>query len=532
MPSQRRANASLALMGAASAGLYALLALRYPLADSVEQPRAGWADLTTASWAAVLLHLAIYLGLTVLYIVALRLLAPPDTPSSRARTLPGRASYLIIVLIWAACCGVLLNVAPAGESHDIFDYIFRGRMMAELGGNPLADIPREYNRAPYYRYLAWHSHVDTYGPMWEAASAAIATGTREALKVVGGWDASGRSCPQSAAACRALIGYVTGYRLAAVALAGCSAALIAGMVRRNRPSLVAAALLAWLWNPLLLVSTAIGAHNDALMIAILLIMLWFFQRHRWFLGLLALALAAHVKLTALILAPVVGLWLARRCGWRRAISLGVAAALVGLALSWLLYAPFGGWATLPRMLEERAAFLANSPWHLLNRVFRDQAGWPAETSRRITVGLSMCLAVAGSLLIALWMLDFRPRRWKTAPAVDWSDDRLLWRTVAAVSLFYLLLGSFWFQHWYLVWVLAPAALLPDSRLTRGLLPWLGFGALSANVMSSFVPALASSPPSKVTMAALLVAIIWVPMLVAVAGGRGPRLRGTKLAETG
>jgi MFS family permease len=248
--------------------------------------------------------------------------------------------------------------------------------------------------------------------------------------------------------------------------------------------------------------------------------------------LLALALAAHVKLTALILAPVVGLWLARRCGWRRAISLGVAAALVGLALSWLLYAPFGGWATLPRMLEERAAFLANSPWHLLNRVFRDQAGWPAETSRRITVGLSMCLAVAGSLLIALWMLDFRPRRWKAAPAVDWSDDRLLWRTVAAVSLFYLLLGSFWFQHWYLVWVLAPAALLPDSRLTRGLLPWLGFGALSANVMSSFVPALASSPPSKVTMAALLVAIIWVPMLVAVAGGRGPRLRGTKLAETG
>jgi len=32
-------------------------------------------------------------------------------------------------------------LAPAGESHDIFDYLFRGRMMTEYQANPLVDVP-------------------------------------------------------------------------------------------------------------------------------------------------------------------------------------------------------------------------------------------------------------------------------------------------------------------------------------------------------------------------------------------------------
>ena len=83
-----------------------------------------------------------------------------------------------------------------------------------------------------------------------------------------------------------------------------------------------------------------------------------------------------------------------------------------------------------------------------------------------------------------------------------------------MTLLYLLVGSFWFQHWYLVWVLAPAVLRPDALLTRWLLPWLGFGALSANLISAFAPALAPEPLSKIVLAALIVAVIWMPVLIA------------------
>ena len=286
------------------------------------------------------------------------------------------------------------------------------------------------------------------------------------------------------------------------------------MVRRSRPHLAAAALAAWLWSPLLLVATAIGAHNDAAMLVLLLLMLWLLQRRRWFPALLVLVLAAHVKLTVVIVTPVVGLWLVRRCGWRRTVGLSAAAVAVGLLFSWLLYAPFGGWGSLPRMLTERAAYLANSSWRVLYLHLSVQRGWPVEFVRRLTVQLPTALFAAGAVMVSLWMLDFRPRRWQAAPAPDWRDDRLLWRTMALVTLLYLLVGSFWFQHWYLVWVLAPAALLPDALLTRWLLPWLGFGALSANLVSAFAPALAPEPLSKIAVAALIVAVIWTPMLCA------------------
>ena len=220
MQPKRRVNASLALIGAASAGLYALLALRYPLALSLANPRAGWADLTAATWASFAYHTAIYFGLTVLYITALRLLTSTPGAPHRSPAASDRMRLPIIVITWLVCCGILMTVASSGESHDIFDYIFRGRMMTELGANPLTEVPTQYRGAPYFHYLAWHDHVDAYGPVWEMASAATAAATRAVLKAVGTWTTSNPTCPQSPLACRNLIGYVTAYRLLAVGLTG------------------------------------------------------------------------------------------------------------------------------------------------------------------------------------------------------------------------------------------------------------------------------------------------------------------------
>ena len=43
---------------------------------------------------------------------------------------------------------------------------------------------------------------------------------------------------------------------------------------------------------------------------------------------------------------------------------------------------------------------------------------------------------------------------------------MLWHALLVVSMLYLVVGSFWFQPWYVLWVIAPAALLPGSRFTR------------------------------------------------------------------
>jgi hypothetical protein len=455
-------------------------------------------------------HLTIYFGLTLLYLAILRLLIP----SQRKKNAFSRQQVILILTTWLLSSGVLMAVAPGGESHDIFDYLFRGRMITEYGANPLVDVPESYKIAPYYIYLAWRKNVDTYGPVWEIASAAVSGSVRQVTHWLGWWGESKPVCPLSPASCRLLTAYITGYRVLAISLTGLSGWLMARIVKHDRGSLAPLALATWLLNPLTLIATAVGAHNDTLMLILILSAWWSLQRQHPFLAMLALILAAHVKLTALIWLPVCVLWLVWERGWRRALQIGLMSAAIGLMLSWLLYAPFGGWQTLPRMLQERSEFLANSPWRILKFLVINQGGWRTTSAHQLSVGLPSLLFAAGALLIPVRMFLLHSGRWSSA-LVSLRDAQLrLWHALTAISMLYLLVGSFWFQHWYVLWALVPAAILPDSLFTRLILPWLTFGALCSNVAMDFLLAgvMKTSPP--IVGYIFVVMIIWGPVLFA------------------
>jgi hypothetical protein len=501
----------LGLAVAATFGLYLLLALRYPLGSSLENPRASWASMVAPTGMNAILHLGIYLGITLLYLVTMSILARPGEVSAVQR---GR-QILVILTTWLACSTALMTAAPGGESHDIFDYIFRGRMMVEYQANPLVDIPNDFSLStPYARYLAWYKNVDTYGPVWEASSAVIALSVRQTAHWLGWWDETSPVCPKSPESCQLLIMYITGYRLLAILLTGLGGLLIARMVRRNQPSRVPLALAAWLLNPLVLVASALGGHNDAVMLVLILLSWWNLQHQRPFLALLTLILAAHVKLTALIWLPVCLLWILRRWGWRRTLKIGVASAISGLALSWFLYAPFGGWNSLPRMLHERSLYLANSSWRILKTLLVDRWKWPVKRAHQLSISLPSWLFGAGTILTSLWAFNFRPKRWRNTQNNPNQPDSRLWRTLLAISLLYLVIGSFWFQNWYILWAIAPAVLIPESRFTRFILPWLVFGALSANVTMDFLLATTLKTARPILRYTIPVLVIWMPAIIA------------------
>jgi hypothetical protein len=499
-----------ALLGIAlaSAALYALgITARYPLAIGLRSPRAGWSTLAGNSLAVGAALAGTYGLLIVGYMLALRLVL---------RTAPARRTIGIIVVGWLASSAALLGAYP-GESLDIFDYMFRGRMIAEYGASPLAIAPSAFQDRPFYAYITWRGQVDTYGPLWEAASGAVAWLVHHAF---------GRADSQ--------VAYILGYRLLAVLLAGLCGLVIALIARRSDPSLAPAALLAWLWNPLLLITTAMGAHNDILMMLAVSLALLLFQRRRWVAGLLAIGLAAHVKLTALLVLPVLGVWLLRRRGWLGALRDGAVALALVLPLSWLLYAPFGEWATLRRMLQERARLLVNSPADLVYRLLQQRFGWAEPSAWRATTQaatLAFC-AIAVLVLVWLWWNDYRLAKAtfqsdSSAAEIDASQDALLWRAAIAVTLVYLLIGSFWFQHWYLLWVLAPAALLPTSRWTQTLLPAYCLGALWSNLTNSFLRNLAAYPLGATQVSAINILAQVAPLLCALLATRlwrdAPRL---------
>jgi hypothetical protein len=509
-------------IGITSALLYALgLSARYPLAIGLRSPRAGWSTLAGRSLGVGLGVAGMYALLIVGYAMALRLIL-------RLRDgKPHRAAGIIIVG-WLLSSAALLGAYP-GESLDIFDYVFRGRMIVEYSTSPLAVAPAVFEKQPFYEYITWRGQVDTYGPLWEYASGAVAWAVHMLF---------GRA--------DSLITYIVGYRLLAMVLTGLCALLIALIVRRSAPQLVPAALLAWLWNPLILITSAIGAHNDLLMLVAILAALLLFQRQRWVWGLLAMALAAHVKLTALLILPILGLWMLRRCGWVRTLRNCVLALVVAIPFSWLLYAPFGGWVTLRRMLQERARLLINSPADLVYRLLQERFGWSEPAAWRATTQAATLafFAVAAGILAWFWWADRRattqraigasPGEAPTGEAAQGPSDSLLWYAAMAMTLAYLLVGSFWFQHWYLLWALAPAALLPTNRWTLTLLPAYCLGALWSNLTNSFarsqpgypftdtqVGAINGLAQAAPLLCALLVTRIWqdAPRLLAAARRR-------------
>jgi hypothetical protein len=381
-------------------------------------------------------------------------------------------------------------------------------MIVEYGASPLAAIPTAFRNQPFFEYITWRGQVDTYGPLWEYASGMVAWIVHYVI---------GRADSQ--------VTYIVGYRLMAVMFTGFNGALLATIVRRSMPQLLPATLLAWFWNPLVLVTTAVGAHNDLLMLMAVLAALLLFQRQHWVWGLLALVLAAHVKLTALLILPLLGLWLLRRCGWVRTVRIGALALMLAIPLSWLLYAPLGGWITLQRMLQERARLLINSPADLVYRLLQERFGWAEPAAWRTTTQAATIafFAIAAVILVGFWRAS---RRVTTSQSLlegeapksgspTHSPDALLWRGATALTVAYLLVGSFWFQHWYLLWVLAPSVVLPADRWTRTLLPAYCLGALWSNLTNSFARTQHIYPLSVTQVSAINVLAQVVPLLCVV-----------------
>ena len=479
------------------------IVLPYPLAFGLANPRSTWVKTGAGSFAVLAWQITVYLLLTLLYLAALRLLA--------ARTLPQPAKGAIW-WSWLLCALLLLFASPNGESHDIYDYIFRGRMFDRYGASPLLVTPNAYPQAPFYQYVAWKKHVDTYGPLWEYASVATAKTVRAVLSWTNNFDEQVPSCPQRVGSCWTLAAYLTGYRLLAMLLTALSARLLYGIVAATQPALALLALATWLWNPLLLVATALGAHNDALLLMLRLLGFWCWQRARWFAGWLAFGLATQVKLTALLLVPALGLWLVRKIGWWRALGLSLVALAATVGISWALYAPLGGWATLPRMLAERQLFVANSPAQILYFLLYKWSGWPYGLVWQMMVNWSTLLFLPVAALLLL-------RAFLRAPDPATPQLSALVRACTLLTLLYLVVGSFWFQPWYFGWVLAPAVLWGEGRFPRQGLPWACFGALCSNVVYDQLTqlpqaAVADAHLYRVAVTVAVVMTIWLPLFVA------------------
>ncbi|MDQ2995673.1 MAG: polyprenol phosphomannose-dependent alpha 1,6 mannosyltransferase MptB [Chloroflexota bacterium] len=382
--------------------------------------------------AALFSSIGLLLVLVFLFVVYFRLLhclrrqAHPDV------RLTGILAGVVLFSLPLVLCPYLF-------SNDIYSYIMNGRIAALYGGNPATTAPSVYAHDAFFPYLlAWQSTPSVYGPVWTLFS----HGLTLLIERTGG----------------GLWLYLLAYKLTMLAAHLASTLLIWQIARAWKPGQQVYAALLYAWNPVVLIEFVGSAHNDALMICLVLLAVLCIQRGYWRSAVVALLAAALVKWIAVLLLPLWAIyWLRQQVTWRaRLLVAGQLAAIVIIGAT-LSFVPYG------QVLQSVGAPL------------RAQGAMQAENSLDALV-----IRAGQEALVRLGIASARAPAWRLAAeqVVMWCSKGLVllawlvalyavWRRptferllqASCWLLLALLLLAPVFRVWYVTWPLALVALL-------------------------------------------------------------------------
>lgn len=396
-------------------------------------------------------------------------------------------------------------------SSDIYSYTWYSRIWVEHRLSPYTHPPVEFlnlDREGSIHWVGWQKEPAVYGPAWMLISSAF---YRTSQLLQDSFSAQLLSLRLLADLAHLLNGALV-WAIAGLMLARKGPVRALQRFRRPYPRLQArtrwrrdarlarlrsdtvtpddgqpagnlgfqtAALLFYLWNPLLLVEFAGNGHNDVLMLTFVLAAIWLYLKGMWQLGALALGVAALVKLPALMFVPGY-LWLllwdgvrasrgehgARRFvagGWRAAQSLGIIVA------SWvLLYLPFwegprtllplvSGPANREYLHTLPAAIWWNAPEPLANLFSGGENRELFMESARRFLGANVRLVFLGLLGVVALLATWKARTFDKA-VTAWG-----WVAIAAI------MAQGWFWPWYVSWAIVPAVFSASKRLRNATL---------------------------------------------------------------
>ena len=309
----------------------------------------------------------------------------------------------------------IVGLAPVLLSKDAFLYVAYARLGALHHLNPYVHPPAAASRDAILRYVDWHRQVVPYGPVF----------------TLGTYPLGLVSIPAA----------VWILKLVAIVSGVAALGLVWKCAQRLRRPAVPAVLAVGL-NPLFLVYGVGGAHNDLLMVMLLLGGLYLLLSARHRLGGAAVALAVGVKAAAAPLAPF-ALLASRRRGAALAGALLAAAGLAALTLA--VYGPhqFG--------LRQQAATIDRySLPRMLAAPFG--VGWSNSCAQHLGGCNARALEVVPAVLMAVTLALLLYRVWRGADPIAAAG----WAALALIASLASVMA------WYLVWAL-PMTALSRSR---------------------------------------------------------------------
>lgn len=344
-----------------------------------------------------------------------------------ARRLPTRAIIALLFVVYT-----LVFIGPILLSTDVFSYIAYARLGVVHGLNPYTHAPWDALHDPVYRYVGtdWIHAATAYGPLYTLFSYPFGL-----LGVVGAiWGM--KVVAQAACVCMLWLTWLCAARR--------------GLDRKL--ALVAVGL-----NPLVVIYSLASAHNDFLMVALMMAAVyltitapddrategaegsrrWFSRgssREAW--AAAAIVAGTLVKATVATLLPF--MILGRR---RLSVLVGTLLALgAGLLIAFLAFGVHG--MDIVSVLNRNAAFVSTDSFAVqLAHLVGKPGVYPADH-----MILQAALVAIGAYLL-----------WRTWRGYDWV-------AASGWALLAITVTSTWLLAWYLIWPLPLAAVSRDRRL--------------------------------------------------------------------
>jgi len=392
--------------------------------------------------------------------------------------------------IWAGTlvAGLIYVFTPAMLSHDILVYASYSRILGVYHANPYFVPLSAYPQDPLYPLNYWAHTTAAYGPVWLGICAFWGL-------IVG---------PQPVA-------YVLAFRLFALACHLINIWLVITTLRTmgHSPRTITLGALLYAWNPLVLLESSLGGHNDIVMVTFILAGILLAVRAdrkgllptpRGYLPpIIAFTLAALIKFTTI---PIIALFIillacrvlhpadsdgqpvwriiSRR--WKQALLTVLLASISAAIVAISFYGPFwighsihaieSSFTSPPSALfSENSIMRAIQAWNHANSLppgsFMDTLA-STLAARKTWDDISI-------LILAISILAGAIAMWKTQTMRNFM-------LASVASLGALLIVTPWFYSWYVTWLVGLIAVclpLKGSRTGRSLLAFVLIFSASA-----------------------------------------------------
>jgi hypothetical protein len=383
---------------------------------------------------------------------------------------------LLVIVLFEVLFQVTLFVMPGVYTTDISSYLMYGHISAVYNLNPYIFPPNYFPANPLLNpdwiHPIWWDQPSVYGPLWTGIGWLMA----RLMAPIEGLQAS---VGDDQVLDVGLMYGIFAYKLLMNVVQVINLVLVwwlLGRIMRNRPRARLTAFLVFAWNPLMLFDAAGNAHNDALMVTLLLLgIVPLVVRERptnvgWLWGTFFVGMSTLIKYTTgLVGVFFVTAWARRLTAWRqRYLWIGSAAVLIAV-VTLILYIP---WLDFPRALEPILVAASGKSWMYSNWVpdlvalTIDRVVDPASAddpfaqhatvrfwAKAITRGIFA--VYLGWELVRLWRLAADRSRSLIEPIIEGSAR-------AFVVLIVLVLS--WVLEWYWMWPLALVTLLGWRRM--------------------------------------------------------------------